>query len=220
MAPKITCNPIKLANVLTYFQKSRVAHNIKDLEKHLPSVASINGMQVKDYLQSLSDENRINVEKIGSGNWYWSFISQDKNTRQKILEEVQSAYDKASAVTNDLRAKLAGAQAQRVDEEVLLDEAGESRPELVARKSELEAEIKALQRELAGYSDSDPTELERKKKEMAAFKHGASQCTDEIDALEGWFKTGGQEEALYGLRMELYGDEYDAEEGGLRELPA
>ncbi|KAK0263421.1 hypothetical protein B0A54_00779 [Friedmanniomyces endolithicus] len=220
MAPKITCNPIKLANVLTYFQKSRVAYNIKDLEKHLPSVASINGMQVKDYLQSLPDENRINVEKIGSGNWYWSFISQDKKTRQKILEEVQSAYDKAYAVTNDLRAKLAGAQAQRVDEEGMLDEAGESRPELVARKSELEAEIKALQRELAAYSDSDPTELERKKNEIVTYKHEVGQYTDEIDALEGWFKTGGQDEAMHGLRLEVYGDEYDAEEGGLRELPA
>ncbi len=133
---------------------------------------------------------------------------------------MQSAYDKASAITNELRAKIAGAQAQRVDEEEMLDEAGESRPELVARKSELEAEIKALQSKLAAYSDSDPTELERKKQEMAAFKHDAIQCTDEVDALEGWFKTGGQEEALYGLRMELYGDEYDAEEGGLRELPA
>ena len=46
-APKITCNPVKLANIITYLQKSRVAHNIKDLEKHLPSVASINVMQVK-----------------------------------------------------------------------------------------------------------------------------------------------------------------------------
>jgi len=46
-APKVNCNPLKLTNIVTYFQKSRVAHNIKDLEKHLPSVASINGMQVK-----------------------------------------------------------------------------------------------------------------------------------------------------------------------------
>lgn len=43
----MNCNPIKLASITTYFQKSRIAHNIKDLEKHLPSVASINGMQVK-----------------------------------------------------------------------------------------------------------------------------------------------------------------------------
>nr|POE54137.1 hypothetical protein CFP56_73408 [Quercus suber] len=47
MAPKTNCNVLKLAAVVSYLQKSRVAHNIKDLEKHLPSVASINGMQVK-----------------------------------------------------------------------------------------------------------------------------------------------------------------------------
>jgi hypothetical protein len=46
-APKTICNPTKLASVVTYLRRSRVAHSIKDLEKHLPSVASINGMQVK-----------------------------------------------------------------------------------------------------------------------------------------------------------------------------
>lgn len=42
------------AAIQNYFQASRVAHNIKDLEKHLPSVASINGMQVKGTVTSLS----------------------------------------------------------------------------------------------------------------------------------------------------------------------
>ena len=46
-APKTNCTPTKLATALTYMQKSRVAHTLKDLEKHLPSVAQINGMQVK-----------------------------------------------------------------------------------------------------------------------------------------------------------------------------
>jgi hypothetical protein len=46
-APKTNCTPAKLTAALTYMQKSRVAHTIKDLEKHLPSVAQINGMQVK-----------------------------------------------------------------------------------------------------------------------------------------------------------------------------
>ena len=46
-APKTNCTPAKLTAALTYMQKSRVAHTLKDLEKHLPSVAQINGMQVK-----------------------------------------------------------------------------------------------------------------------------------------------------------------------------
>ena len=41
---------------------------IKDLEKALPMIASINGMQVKDYLTAMTNENSIRMEKIGGGN--------------------------------------------------------------------------------------------------------------------------------------------------------
>ena len=53
-APKTNCTPAKLIAALTYMQKSRVAHTLKDLEKHLPSVAQINGMQVKGIVASCS----------------------------------------------------------------------------------------------------------------------------------------------------------------------
>ncbi|KAK3072154.1 hypothetical protein LTR53_007347 [Teratosphaeriaceae sp. CCFEE 6253] len=220
MAPKITCNPLKLASALAYIQKSRVAHSIKDLEKHLPSVASINGMQLKDYLQALQDENKINVEKIGSGNWYWSFVSQDKKTRQKVLDDVHSAHAKAAAVNDDLKAKLAEGEALRADEEGMLDDAGQSRDEVVARKNELEAETGSLQKELAAYSDNDPTELERKKQELDAFKKEASVCTDDVYIMEGWLADHELREYLVQrIQPEIYGDELD-EDGVLKELPA
>lgn len=172
-----------------------------------------------DYLQSLSDENKINVEKIGSGNWYWSFVSQDTKTRQKALEDAQAAYNKADAVNEDLKQKLAEAQAQRADEEDMLDDGGESREELTATKVELESEVKLLRKELAAYSDDDPTELERKKKETQGFKADAEQYSEEIYSMEGWFKNAGtDEESMNMLRMSMYGDEFDAEEGGLKEL--
>lgn len=44
---KVNCNPQKLISIVSYLQRTRTAHTIKDLEKNLPSVASINGMQVK-----------------------------------------------------------------------------------------------------------------------------------------------------------------------------
>lgn len=46
-APKIQCNTQKLATIQKWFQKSRTAHTLKDLEKSLPGIGSINGMQVK-----------------------------------------------------------------------------------------------------------------------------------------------------------------------------
>lgn len=44
---KVNCNPLKLTSIVSYLQRTRTVHSIKELEKVLPSVASINGMQVK-----------------------------------------------------------------------------------------------------------------------------------------------------------------------------
>ena len=42
-------------------------------------------MQVKDYLTALSDDGKIRVEKIGSGNWYWCFRGDEKTQAQNEL---------------------------------------------------------------------------------------------------------------------------------------
>ena len=172
-----------------------------------------------DYLQALQDESKISVEKIGSGNWYWSFASEDKKTREHALAEAQAAHDKIATTVDELKEKVAEAQAEREDEADALEHGGESREELSAARSELNMELKVLQKELAAYSDTDPTELERKKKEIAVFWREAEQFTDEIYAMEGWFKKLGQsEEGLKTMRMGMYGEELDEEEGVLREL--
>lgn len=72
-------------------------------------------MQVKDYLQALSDDNKIRVEKIGSGNWYWSFPADEKKAKDAALEKAQDDYDKANAVMAELQAKVDNAGAARTD---------------------------------------------------------------------------------------------------------
>jgi hypothetical protein len=172
-----------------------------------------------DYLQALSDENKINVEKIGSGNWYWSFASQDKKTRQHALDEAETAHTKAAAIVSDLKAKVAEAEAQRADEEDMLDSGGESREDLMATRVELEAEVKGLAKELAAYSDSDPTELAKRKAEVKKFNLEVDQYSDDILSMES-FVAGmvGDQEQMLTMKQEWYGDQFDEEEGGLREL--
>lgn len=102
----------------------------------------------------------------------------------------------------------------------MLDNGGDRREDLEAAKADLTAEIKALATELAAYSDNDPTELERKRVEVQGLRTEAEQYTDEIESMEGWIKAQGQDsEGMKGMRQSLYGDEYDEEEGVLKELP-
>ncbi|WPH03830.1 Hypothetical protein R9X50_00671300 [Acrodontium crateriforme] len=219
MAPKVNCNPIKLSNIVTYLQKSRTAHSIKELEKHLPSIASINSMQVKDYIQSLTDENRINVEKIGSGNWYWSFASQDLRLRERALAEAKVGRERASVTVEELKAKLLQVRTLREDEEAVLDLPGERREDLLAKQVELGEGIESLRREIEAFRDNDPTEVERKVKDTREARERAEMLTDEIYSMEAWFmKQGLDAESMRNFGQAFYGDEFDSEEGMLREL--
>lgn len=77
-------------------------------------------MQVKDYLQALSDDNKIRVEKIGSGNWYWSFPSDEQKARQAELEKAQDEYNKVAVFVADLQAKVEDAGAARGEDDGIL----------------------------------------------------------------------------------------------------
>ena len=170
-------------------------------------------MQVKDYVQALVDENQIRVERIGSGNWYWSFLSDEKKAKEIVLEALRTEKRKLDATKAELLVAIEVAKAGRGN-----DDDGE-RTEMVARYETLGAEVKALQVELTGYGECDPVELARKRKEMEEFKVKAERWTDNIYCLEEYLKevTGGDREALERVRVECYGDEY-VEGEGLREL--
>lgn len=123
-APKTAINAQKQATILSWFHKTALAYSIKDLEKMLPSVASINGMAVKDYLQALQDDSLIRAEKIGSGNWYWSFPSEAKKAKETLLAKAQAEFDKANATATELQAKVDQAGTARAEDEELLMETG------------------------------------------------------------------------------------------------
>lgn len=210
-APKPVPNQAKQNTILAYLQSSLTVHSIKDLEKTLPSVASINGMQVKDFLQALSDEGHIRVEKIGSGNWYWSFASEAKKERTDTMGQLRKEKAKVDASLGEMDAKVKGASALRGHDP--------DREGLIERRLVLEGEVEVLKKELEGYKDGDPGEVERRRKEIRAYRMKAERWTDNIQILEGQMlsSVGGDREKLDRIKREVYGDEY-VEEEGLREL--
>lgn len=198
--------------MLSYLQNSLTVHSLKDLEKALPSVASINSMQVKDYLQALTDEGKIRVEKIGSGNWYWSFLSEEKKARDSTLEKLKDEKEKLDATIVELRARVNEATNRR-------EEDGHDKEELIMMHAKLTEDVRLLKEELSGYRDGDPGEIVRRRKEMEQHKEKAYRWTENLELLEGWLSKviGGDKERIEGIKRTFYGDEY-VEGEGLREL--
>ena len=119
-------------------------------------MASINGIQVKEYIQTLADENLVRVEKIGSGNWYWCFGSDEKKTREAQLDRVSREVEKVRASYEEVGLKLALQRAKQEEEEeeeeaeANMGRVGDDekqREDLQRQKQELEKTVQELQTE-------------------------------------------------------------------------
>ena len=164
-------------------------------------------MQVKDYLQALQNEGKINVEKIGSGNWYWSFLSEEKKTRDDVLAKLQEEKEKLDSTVRDLEAKVEEAAAARGGED---DRVG-----LIAQREGLDEKVQRLKTELSKYENADPGEVDNKREETKLLMAKAEKWTDNIFVLEGWLSKvlGGDPEQMDRIRRECYGSEYVEGEG-------
>ncbi|KAI9756604.1 MAG: hypothetical protein M4579_003782 [Chaenotheca gracillima] len=214
-APKSNPSAVKQQMILTYLQHSGTVHNIKELEKALPSVASINGMQVKDFLQALWDDDKIRVEKIGSGNWYWSFSNEAKKAKERMRDGLQAEKEKIASTVTELRLKLEAAHAARDEDKEGAEDEGPDRPTLVQMQTDLHHEMKALRVELASYSENDPVEANRKQEATMVLCSAAERWTDNIYILEQYYLdlTGRDAAAMEQIRQMIYGDEYREGEG-------
>ena len=203
-----------------WIQKSGVAHSIKDLEKALPSIASINGMQVKDYLQALSDDDKIRVEKIGSGNWYWCFPSEEKNAKHTALNTAQDDKEKAVSLVAELQKKVEEAGAARAEDEDMLLGSGNDRKSLTTKYTALLKELDMLGQEFAGYNENDPMEVDKKRHETEQYKRDVERWTEHIQSIEGWIReqTGGDKDQIMNIMRSYYGDQFDKEDGCLCEF--
>lgn len=96
---------------------------------------------------------------------------------------------------------------------------GGDRKALITKHAELTKEVEKLRTELAAYSEFDPIELDKKIEDTRRSRVAADKFTEHIYCMEGWLKerVPDRESQLAAL-SDLYGDEWDDEDGGLREL--
>ncbi|PGH12906.1 hypothetical protein AJ79_04006 [Helicocarpus griseus UAMH5409] len=203
--------------ILNHLRASRTCHTLKDLEKCLPSVASINGMQVKDYIQALTDDGKLHVEKIGSGNWYWAWAGEEKKEREKVKNGLVKELEKLEKAVAELEDK----------KKIALSEIGDGgggeereRGELLAMKGEREVEVARLRAEEERYLNGGVGGgIERKEADIKRWREEAEMWTDNIYVLEEYMGklAGGDREIVESVKRECYGDEY-VEGEGLREL--
>ena len=205
-------------DLLILSRLEKLVNPFKELEKLLPSVGSISGMQVKDYLQALQDDNQILVEKIGSGNWYWCFTSDAKKLKENIINTLKAEESKLAASIAETECQIAEEMAQRKDDSEMLGGNGMDRKALLEAHDILVKEAEFLDKKLASYSETDPAEIQRKMEEIENLKASAIRWTDNIEALESMVSDLTKDRnKTCEVMQDACGDEYVPGEG-LKEL--
>jgi hypothetical protein len=196
-------------------------------------------MNAKEHIQALVDEGLVRVEKIGAGNWYWTFVSEAKRARETLLGSLQAERDGVAKRVARIEKEIQERKALNQDEEDVVIDPGddngtgsdvtvplsrgrssETRVELMESLHCLRQEINELKRSLDKFQGGcDLFELEKRRELAKMAKLRTEIWTENCWVLEGWVRDELKidRQSVEGLLKECYGEEY-VEGEGLSEL--
>lgn len=206
---------VKQKLIHDHIRSTCTCHTLKDLEKMLPSVASINGMQVKDFITGLLNENKIRMEKIGSNNWYWSFPSDEKrereNVQERLLRESNCLAKSVEQFENELQKKQVAAKEEEDTRDPMDIET--ERQTLLERKAELSTEIERLKTQKAAFEDNGVSKIKQRTEEINKWKLKTEMWEDNISIMEQYLYklAGGDRGLVEAIKKQCYGDDYQGD---------
>jgi hypothetical protein len=156
---------------------------------------------IKEVVQSLVDDCRVSMEKIGAKNFFYAFPSTTyrnlMNRTEKLEEDIAGDQAHAEAAT----AESATLEADRGE--------SEERAAAEARLAALEAEQAELEAKLKVHADNDPAVLERLADNVLAAKQGADRWTDNVFSMRQMCVTKFNTDAKQFDRMMGITDSFD-----------
>ncbi|KAK7206278.1 meiotic nuclear division protein 1, partial [Myxozyma melibiosi] len=173
----------KTARLLSFFHDSKSFFAIKEVEKLGSKATGINSMQIKEVLQGLVDESLVRCEKIGSGNYYWSFLSDATKSRELVVSNLKKKLETETEAVVSLEEQTGIELSER--------ENNAERDDLLRRVQEKEDTLRNLQQETSKYSDVDPELLQQQTASLSLLREAANCWTDNIFAVLGYFRAQG-----------------------------
>lgn len=199
--------------ILDHIRSTCTCHTLKDLEKMLPSVASVNGIQVKDLITGLLNENMIRMEKIGSNNWYWSFSSDEKrereNVHERLMRELNRLTKSVEQLEDELQKKQAAAKEEKGAHDIMDIET--ERRTLMEWKAELSTKTEQLQAQKTIFEDNDISKIMHKTEEINKWKLETETWEDNISIMEQYLHklAGGDRGLVDAIKRQCYGEDYE-----------
>lgn len=190
----------KRAAMLNIFHEMKEAFTLKELEK-LGTKAGVVTQTIKDVVQSLIDDNMVELEKIGASNYYWSFPSKTLCLKRNRIDAARAGVTAAEKSITDLEFTIASLSAGRSD--------SDDRLARLNRLAELEAESVKLASQIAVHKENDPEILKVLEKKLRIAKQAADRWTDNVWTLKTFaVREMGGDPSEFDRALEI-GDSFD-----------
>ncbi|CAO3681809.1 unnamed protein product [Umbelopsis ramanniana] len=157
------------------FHETKQFYQLKELEKIAPK-RQIVVQSVKDVLQSLVDDGLVNMEKIGSSNYFWSYPSAAAQTKRNKVDELQEAIAELEEKNAALEKEIANALSIR--------EPSDMRTEILSHLEKERLVQEKNEQELLRYRECDPAVIRAKDKAARAAKDAANRWTDNVFTIQ------------------------------------
>ncbi|ETV88933.1 hypothetical protein H257_00373 [Aphanomyces astaci] len=167
----------KRERILKIYHDNLEVYNLKEVEK-LGSKAGVVLQTIKDVNQALVDDNLVDTEKIGSGNYFWSFPSKVAQQRKRKLEDLE-------AKRSDLKGKIESTK-QAVAAQKSLRTDSDDRVVKLERLALLKSQIEEANRRMHVLSENDPDVLKKLASKVKVAKEGVDRWTDNVFNLKSW----------------------------------
>ncbi|ETW08926.1 hypothetical protein, variant [Aphanomyces invadans] len=167
----------KRERILKLYHENLEVYNLKEVEK-LGSKAGVVLQTIKDVNQALVDDNLVDTEKIGSGNYFWSFPSKVAQQRKRKLEDLEAKRTELKAKIESTKHAVEARKSVRAD--------SDDRVVKLERLAQLRSDIEAANQRLHVMSENDPDLMKKLGNKVKVAKDGVDRWTDNVFNLKAW----------------------------------
>ena len=161
----------KQERILSIYTESQSVFNLKEIEK-LGTQKGVVTQTIKDVNQMLVDDCKVDQEKIGSGNFFWSFASKQSQQIEVELEKVKADIAAQRGKLDSLAQQITAERAERQPSAKRTEDI-----ETLSANKKRKAEVQNV---LSTLRSRDPAVLQELERKVKLCVEGANRWTDNI----------------------------------------
>lgn len=175
MAQKRLSAEEKCKIMLQIFQSKREIFQLKEIEK-LCVKRGIVLQSVKEILQSLIDDNFVTQEKLGTSNYYWSFVRDEGSEVTDKLVKVDNDIISMDLEINKYKQEYIDSFVDR--------EVNDKRDELIKEIQDIEEILQKQENDMHRYAECDPRVYKKRNEELNVIKNYINEVTEDIFTMQ------------------------------------